>query len=845
LSDSANTFIAQEKARYGNELKKAVSEHRKAMGDLQAQKENVNKLQSELQQLRSLAKEATGKSHAHQLNEIKGRFRALEEKYKAAQAEIGEKRSLELNLATAQAERETAVTTLSTYNTQITAMTQEIEHCTSALSQTRAAEAEAKTQVVELRNQSQSSIEDLRRKLSQAEERSKYAESGLAQMKASAEKTISEEQEKHRRQREALQQRLDEAQSELQAKSEEADETHAFVERTVTQQQTVWQRSYAEVESKASDYKAKLEEKSRLLESAGKDQDTLREEIVSLKAEIEEHLRTETEHLTREDINQVAIDGLRSELEKARDEVSSLQAVQQRYLREKDERSAREIKAKTAVDDLRKDHDAAQALVASLQASEKQNKRDEAERNDRANSKEKELHNARNERDTMQAAFQELQAKFSEHQALRAKEIEDSRWAAPQAEQEERFLADTIVPPSSKSQQPPPTKQRKRADRNTNTIVSSEVGRGSAVARSTRSNVLSERAQVVIPAEDVMSPMTTSHNDEMLDVASSQPGKRPESQLVSSMQEYQASNKSTTRGHAKPSQAFTASLDFSGEPMVASRDATALRVSTLGPPHPPAAPHTKIYEDLEDSVNDDPDKDSSVRANFTFRKPFPLPNSGSKRLSRTTSDRSNEGRGARRIPENAGGVASSRARNTPEVSKHGFGSSPEFMNPPSSITKLRYSGNAPGTPGNQEPSAPRRSMTLLPDPRVAKRPGGNKRVATRDGQQNSNPEPPAKKRNVAQTFTKSTNERSSDGSFLGRSSQSVSDLPRAEDLNAGRATNQMPSSHMRTSAGTSRVTRNRKGTKGEDGRRTKYSQILIYLADDAYKARFNQEFRYP
>jgi hypothetical protein len=820
LSDSANTFIAQEKARYSNELKKAVSEHRKAIGELQAQKENVKKLQSELQQLRSSAKAATGKSNAHQLDEINSRFRALEEKYNAAQAEIGKTRSLESSLATAQAERETAVAKLSTYNTQIMAMTQEIEHSRTALSQTRAAEAQAKTQVVELRNQSQSSIDDLYRRLSQAEERSKYAESGLAQMKASAEKTISEEQEKHRRQREALQQRLDEAQSELQAKSEEADETRAFVERTVTHQQTVWQRSHAEVESKASDYKAKLEEKARLLESAGKEQDILREEIRSLRAEIEGRLRTETEHLSREDISQVAIDDLRSELETARNEVSSLQAVQQRYLRENDERSIREIKTKTAVDDLRKDHDAAKALVASLQASEKQNKHDEAERNDRANKKEKELHDARNERDTVQAALEELQVGFNEDQALRANEIEHARWVAPQAEQEEQFLTDTMVPPPSEPQQLVATKQRKRADRNTNTIVSSEVGRVSAVARPTRSNVLSARAQVVIPAQNVMSLMTSQH-DEMLDVASSQPVKRPESQLLSSMQEYQASNKSTMRGHTKPTQAFTASLDFSGEPLVASRDATALRAPTLGSSHSPPGPNFKIYEDLEDSVNDGPDKESAVRANFTFRKPFPLPNSGSKRLSRMTSDRSFEGHSAsshsaRRTPENAGGIVSSRARNSPEVSKYGFGSSPEFMNPPSSMTKRRYSGNAPGTPGNQEPSAPRRSMTPLPDPRVAKRAGGNKRVATRDGQQNTNLQPPTKKRNVAQTFTRSTNERSSDGSFLGRSSQSVSDLPRAEDLNAGRATSQMPSSHMRTSAGTSRVTRNRKATKGED-----------------------------
>lgn len=805
-------------------MKKAVSEQNKAVGELHSQQQKLGELQSELQELRSLSKASTGQNSNRQLDDMRNRFRVLEEKYNVTQLELGQKGSLESSLAAMRAERETAQAKLSAYETKLTALTQEIEHCNASLLQARAAEKQAKMQIEATRTQSQSDLDDLRRELSQAEERSRYAEAGLAQMKTSAEKTISDEQEKHRRQREALQKRLDEAQSELQMKSDEADDTRAFVERTVTQQQAVWQRSYAEVESKASDYKARLEEKARLLDSTQKEQDTLRVEIARLQAETQEHHRTETERRSHEDIIQSVIDDLRNQLDTARTEVSSLQAVQQRYLREKDERLLREAKAKSAVDDLRKDHDTAKALIVSLQDSEKQNKQKEAQRRDYEIGTEREINQLRKERDAAQAAFEKLQAESSAPQILRAEKRQDNDSTAQQPELEERIIAGNLVQ-VPRPQHSMASKQRKRADRNTNTVVSAETGRGNAVARSTRSNVLFGRAQVVTPAQNVLAQEASSlsmesPSHEMLDVASSRPESSSENQIVSSMQDYGNLATSILQGSTRPLQSFTASLDFSGNPLVPSRETFSGREPLPLASQPVLGSDFKIYEDSQD---DGLDAESSVRANFTFRKPFPLPNSGSKRLSRTTSDKSQDARsassrGLRRTPETTEGMLSSQARKTPETSKYPFGSSPEFMNPPSTKTKRRYSGNAPGTPGNLELGASRRSSTPLPDPRIAARPGGNKRAAARDSQHNIGLEPPAKKRNAIQTSMKSTSDRPSDGSFLSRSSQSISDLPRTEDLNTGRVTSQMQSSHMRSSAGTRRVTRNQKGTKGRSAR---------------------------
>jgi hypothetical protein len=800
-------------------LQKAVSECRKAVGESQAQKEKINKLQFELEDLQSSTKDKSDQSLANQVDEINGRFRALEEKYNAAQIEVGERKLLESNLAAVLAEQKTAQAKLLIYETRHTVLTQEAESCNKSLSQARAAERQAKMQVEELRIRSRSDIDDLCRKLSQAEERSRYAETGLAQMKTSAEKAISEEQEKHRKQREALQKRLDEAQSELLMKSEEADSNRAFVERTVAQQQAVWQRSQTELETKAADYKTKLEEKIRLLESAQDEQDALRANIASLQKEIKEHHHAEAEHRSCEDNSQAVIDDLRIQLDTVRTEVSSLQAVQQRYLREKDERSSREAKAKLAVDELRKDRDAANSLIANLQAYQKRSEHKEVERDKHDKDKEKEMDKLRNDRDEAQTMLWELQARL-EAQALRAQETENSHWVAPQPEQEEQFPA--MAPPGPRY--PASLKQRKKADRNTYTVVSSAIRHGSGVARSTRSNVMSGRAQVPLPRAAVSTSfMTDQSHDEMLDILSSQPEAGPESQIVSSMQEYRDPNRADLQSQKMPPQAHTASLDFSSKSLVANREKLTTRTPGLGPSKSVPVPDFKLYEDSQDSINDGLDEESALRANFTFRKPHPLPNSGSKRLSRTASDKSLEGRvtSSRRkqqSPEVSGDLMASRATKTPEVSKYSFGSSPEFMNPPSTKTKRRYSGNTTGMPSNLDPAASHRSATPALDPRIATRPGGNKRVAVGDIEENNDLEQPVKKRQATQGTVQSAGggKRSSDDSFSSRSSQSISDLSRVEDVNPRCGPSKMPASHMRSSASTRRVTRNQKATQGVD-----------------------------
>ena len=510
------------------------------------------------------------------------------------------------------------------------------------------------------------------------------------------------------------------------------------------------------------------------------------------------------------------MDGLRQQLDAAQTEIASLQAIQQRYLREKDERSSREARAKSAYDTLRKDHEVTTAAVADLRESEKQSQSHEAERKQREVDMQRQLDDMRNERDIAQATVKELHAKRHEMQIPHSVDADESYRVAPQPEFDEDVDVDGFVPPPKLERSLVP-KQRKRADRNTNTIVGSGVAYGRAATqptRPTKTEALQTRAQVVIPAKPALNTtMTFLGHDEMLDVVSSQPERINETQILG----YQSSNKSTLQGHTEKSQPFSTSLDFSGKPLVATKELVAEKTRAPGPFQSRSVSDFKIYEDAQSSLNEGIDEESSVRAKFTFRKPYPLPNSGSKRLKRTASEKSLGGhsassRGARRTPENSGGNPDKQVDKTPEASVYPYGSSPEFMNPPSTMTKRRYSGG-PTTPGNLEPLTSRRPSTPLLDPRIAKRAVGNKRAAARDTYADKDLEPPIKKRAVP-AITGSKGKPPSDNSFLGRSSQSVKDLPRMEDLNAGRTGGQIQSSHMRTSAGSRRVTRNQKGSKG-------------------------------
>ena len=818
MSDSAKTFIAQEKSRYSNELKKIESARRKALENSQFQVEEINKLRRKLDEMQSMTNSNADPSSAQQLNSMIDRFRELEKQHHALQVELNDKRSLEQKYASLSAERDAANARVFTCEAKITALTQTVDRCNDGLLQARISEERAQVQVGDLRNQSETEISELSRKLSQAEERAKYAEAGLVQMKTSAEKTILEEQETHRKRQEALQQRLDEAQSELQTKSEEADEHRAFVERTVTQQQTVWQRLHTELETKTSDYKTQLDETTQLLQKAQEEQSSLQTTIASLQGEIRQHHRAETERMSQQHTSEVITDDLRHQLDAAQAEISSLQAVQQRYLREKDERSSREARAKVVFETLRRDHDAAKATIADLEISEKKSRYVATEQKQRKVDIQRKLDDMRNECDTAQAALRELRGKHAERQSSHNVVAAENHQAVLQPEPVEQSSIEEFVQPSRLGL-PAVPRQRKRADRTTNTIVQSDVGHSRATTGSARSESVPDHAQVVIPATLASStmPVSSSHDD-MLDIVSSQSRGNSKSQLVGSTQTEQGFNENTVQDQASTSQVFPASLDFSGKPLVATNDQLTKGFYGREPSRSNSSSDFKIYEDSQNLLNEHLNEEDPVRANFTFRKPLPLPNSGSKRLTRTTSDRSLDASPAsthdtRRTPENSGCLSVSQSNKTPEVSKYPFGSSPEFMNPPSTKTKRRYSGG-PTPLGNIEPRATRRSSTLLPDPRVVARPGRNERVVAEDVQ-SQNMETPTKKRHVTQTAAKPKSRLPSEDSFIGRSSQSVNDLPRIEDLNAGRVPGQTQSSRMRTSAGSRRITRNQKANKGQ------------------------------
>jgi hypothetical protein len=450
-----------------------------------------------------------------------------------------------------------------------------------------------------------------------------------------------------------------------------------------------------------------------------------------------------------------------------------------------------------------------------LKASEKQSKSDEAERKEREVDTQRQLDDMRNECDIAQATVKELNAKRSEMQIPNNVNADESHWVAPQPGSGGEFHIDDFAPPPIPEHSAIP-KQRKRADRNTNTIIGSGFASRRAASQSIQSKALPTRAQVLIPAKPALdTTRTSSSHDEMLDVVSSQPEWETQTQLF----DFRGSKKSTLSGHTGIPQAFATSLDFSGKPLIATNEPFAEKIQALGPSRSDSGSDFKIHENSQNSLNEGIDENSSVCANFTFRKPFSLPNSGSKRLKRTASDKSLGGhsassRGTRRTRENLDGLSDQQANEMLEVSAYPYGSSPEFMNPPSTMTKRRYSGG-PATPGQLESHMSRRQSTPLPDPRLVKRTSGNKRVTAKDVQLEDDLEPPAKKKRATQSGPGSKSKPSNGDSPLGRSSQSVKDLPRMENLDAGRAGGQIQSSHMRTSAGSRRNTRSQKGSKGQ------------------------------
>jgi hypothetical protein len=862
LSDNANTFIAQEKARYSNELKKVRSEHRKAVEKADAQAEELAQLHSELGKLRNAGNTKTSET-VRQLEDLRGRFKVLDRKYEAAQLEASGKAVVESKLTTAIAEFDAAKSKITRHEKEAVNLTQEIKECKTALLQSRNAGEHLKSQLEELQTQADACNNDLRRQLSQTEGKARYAEAGLDQMRSSAEKTISEEQEKHRKQREALQKRLDEAQTELQMKTAEADDTQAFVERTVRHQQEAWEKSYADLEFKVSEHKSYLDLTSKRLSDVQTERDTIQTQLAKLQAELQQQQESNTHRWARETTNQGIINDLRKQHDAAQKEIASLQAIKNQHDRLVDEYEARESTSKDFLNELRKECDSAKSQIATLQAGERQRASDDHARDARESDLQRKVEDLQNDRDTANVALRASRAREARESDLQ-REVDDIQKERDTANAALRALraasdhhqnndqatskpelqlhSDNIVPPKI-SQYLAPAKQRRKADRNTNTIVT-ETSRNEPqpTNRAVRAQTPVFTAAPTTLAGNSDQNISTRYYEKSS--SSQQKDKPPSTSAFLSRDELSNStinpavtvegsdtrfSGSSLQRHStldeagfpkiapRSSQAFAMPLDFSGRPRVSEARSFANNEPSAVPSQVSQNSDFQIYEDSQPLVSDGQFEDESVRANFTFRKPFPPSNSASKRITRRTSDKSLETRAApsggtqQRQPNNTINPVPSQSDKTPEISKYPFGSSPEFMNPPSTKVKRQYSGSSrPGSSGQaiiRPPSPP------MPDPRLVTRSGAAKRGALQDDLRTQE-EPPTKRR-ATPAATQTVGRRTTDEGPTARPSQSVKDLPRVEDMNTGRNTGKSQPSHMRSSAVSTRTTRNQaKASKG-------------------------------
>ena len=795
-------------------------------------------LRSELGELRNAGSTKACET-VRQLEDLRGRFKVLDQKYEATQLEANGKAIVESRLTTAIAELDSGKLKMNEYEKEAVSLTQEIKECKTALLQSRATGERFQSQLEELQSKTDAHHNDLSRQLLQAEAKAKCAESGLDQMRFSAEKTISEEQEKHRKQREALQKRLDESQTELQMSNTEAEDTRAFVETTVRHQQEAWQKLHADLEFKVSEHKLSLELKNNDLNDLQIERDALQTQLTQLQARLQMQQESGAHRQTREAVNQGVIENFRHQYDAAQEDIASLQAVGNKHDRLEAEYGAREQISKDSTNKLQKEQDAAKALIETLQAAERQRKSADVARDARENALQKEMDDLQNERDAASAVLRVLRA------------VSDHRQNSEQATTMSRNqpASDTIVPPEV-SEHSVPVKQRRKADRNTNTIVAENLR---SEPQPTESRNMSPPASVfalssTMLAENLgqdisMRPdyhhesalnrsqkgtpppnLESLEKDEVLDSTPTRDVRIKAADTRSFGSSMQTDSTLNEAGFPKikshSSQAIDMSLDFSGKPLVSDGRSLANGAPSATPSQLLHSPGFQIYEGSQILVSDRQPEEESVRDNFTFRKPFPLSNSASKRTARTTSNKSVESNKSReshpapscdtlRQPDKTSNSVFSQAHRTQETSNYAFGSSPEFMNPASTKVKRRYSGlNRPGGSSQQirPPSSP------MPDPRLVARSGAAKRGALQDSQQTD--DPPAKRRSVPAN-TKADKHRSADESLMARSSQSVKDLPRVEDMNAGRSTTKCQSSHMRSSGTSTRMTRNQaKATKG-------------------------------
>lgn len=769
-----------------------------------------------------------------QLEDLRGRFDILGRKYEAAQLEADGKAILESKLATAITELNTANLKITAYEKKAVNLSQEIKESKAALLQARASEEQLRSQLEEIQRKSDACTDDLHRQLSQMEGKVRYAEAGLDQMRSSAERTIAEEQEKHRKQREALQKRLDEAQTELQMKSTETDETNAFVERTVKYQQEAWEKSYADLESEVSAHKLSLELASKRLSDVQTEHDSTQTQLAHLEAELQQKQDIDSRRQTREATNQSIIEGLRTQHDTAQKKITSLQDTKNQHDRLDEERETREKASKQLINELREERDSAQFLIGVLQDNEMQRASDEIAREAREKDFQSKMSGLRNECDEATASLRALRAANDRQQN------QDQATVKPGHEP----MTENIMPPRISESQAP-LKQRRKVDRNNNTIVTEnvrnapqpidfrgmrtqtqvstptlptltgEVGHRTA----TRPSLRNEKASDDHQQDRLPSSSGSLENDEMLDstITPAVVVKAPAARTFGSTLQTNSTQDEAglPKTASRASQTFSIPLDFSGNPRVGRDRSPANNAPSTIPLQGVQSPNFQIYEDSQILVSDSHFEVESVGENFTFRKPFPRSNSASKRVTRMTSDKSIEvrdvlSRSTQRAPDNTGYSTFSQSNNTPEKSNYPFGSSPEFMNTPSFKVKRQYSG--PNRPGSAGQSSARPPSSPMADPRLTARSGAAKRGSLQDSQQTE--DPPAKKRAVP-AATKAAKKQQTNESLSARSSQSVKDLPRVEDMNAGRSTGKSQSSHMRSSATSTRTTRNQaKASKG-------------------------------
>lgn len=258
-------------------------------------------------------------------------------------------------------------------------------------------------------------------------------------------------------------------------------------------------------------------------------------------------------------------------------------------------------------------------------------------------------------------------------------------------------------------------------------------------------------------------------------------------------------------------QSYIPLLDFSGKPRFSTGNAALHQSSFIPSTQIPDDQEFTIFEDPQDSPNPAVVAESPILAGHASTKSFPLPNSSSKRLMRAVSEKSFEGRlSSQGNPSELKGTCmnyAARPQKTPDASQEALGSSPAFMKPTAAGVTRRYSG--PKSPLLAE----RRPITPALDPRLLAKSGGRKRAPDNDS---IHQHAARKKKSSPSTANPASRPPTAGDSFIARSSQSVSDLPRVDTISSARVTRQSQSSRMRTSGRPRRaVTRQSRGHKGK------------------------------